>query len=486
MNKSFLKISAMLLAVMLTITSCELLDGIVEPPINQDLTEEAVLGVAGSGQQVLNGVERQAALYLNEILPISEIASDNYTNTRTFYNQFLDRLDIDFTDDDLEDTHFDLARMSELALFGLNIILPGDPAADAVVEGELRFYSGYARLAMAEIFGDLPGEPNGPVVSEEAHLQAAIAEFQAVVNLAGAGSFAKTSSLVGLARAYRLLGDRDNAANFAEQAIAEGPDHLREIQFDFNNGPTSNMQNALYDRGTFDDLQPLPRLDFLDPKYSLIGGTAESPAALVKIEEAHLILCEAQIAQNSLADAQQTMKDIIGLVATRRTLSLDDNREGRTHNAPGSRPDSTDVVVKASETDMERAGLVLDRQGDNIVVPVVSGTSVTEAMVDAIASQDEAYEVLYLMRQEIFMAEGRRMTDLGIRFVVSFVEVQNNPNVSEGDAATTASLPAYIDAIKAELDDITYDPAASPRVCTIKHNLNAILVANKSEALPFE
>ncbi|MEL6804579.1 MAG: hypothetical protein AAFO91_12455, partial [Bacteroidota bacterium] len=81
MNKSFLKISAMLLAVMLTITSCELLDGIVEPPINQDLTEEAVLGVAGSGQQVLNGVERQAALYLNEILPISEIASDNYTNT---------------------------------------------------------------------------------------------------------------------------------------------------------------------------------------------------------------------------------------------------------------------------------------------------------------------------------------------------------------------------------------------------------------------
>ena len=78
------------------------------------------------------------------------------------------------------------------------------------------------------------------------------------------------------------------------------------------------------------------------------------------------------------------------------------------------------------------------------------------------------------------------MTDLGIRFVVSFVEVQNNPNVSEGDAATTASLPAYIDAIKAELDDITYDPAASPRVCTIKHNLNAILVANKSEALPFE
>ena len=84
------------------------------------------------------------------------------------------------------------------------------------------------------------------------------------------------------------------------------------------------------------------------------------------------------------------------------------------------------------------------------------------------------------------MAEGRRMTDLGIRFVVSFVEVQNNPNISEGDAATSASLPAYIDAIKAELDDITYDPEASPRVCTIKHNLNAILVANKSEALPFE
>ena len=52
-------------------------------------------------------------------------------------------------------------------------------------------------------------------------------------------------------------------------------------------------------------------------------------------------------------------------------------------------------------------------------VPTISGTSVTAARIDAITTVDDGLYVLYLMRQEIFLAEGRRMADLGMRMPVA-------------------------------------------------------------------
>ncbi|MET0242667.1 MAG: hypothetical protein ABW174_04335, partial [Flavitalea sp.] len=81
------------------------------------------------------------------------------------------------------------------------------------------------------------------------------------------------------------------------------------------------------------------------------------------------------------------------------------------------------------------------------------------------------------MRQEIFISEGRRMTDLGIRFPVSQVEMQNNPNVKQEH--TVPLIPSYIPG-NLGLDDFTYDPAAG--IVTIKNDMNKVLVQNKTAA----
>jgi hypothetical protein len=97
-------------------------------------------------------------------------------------------------------------------------------------------------------------------------------------------------------------------------------------------------------------------------------------------------------------------------------------------------------------------------------------------MVDAVTTEDQALELLYLMRQEIFMAEGRRMTDMGVKFVVSQVEQLANPNIKDDDV--TPNLPPFFSSIADQLDAITYDPVTFE--CTITQNVNAIIVANKT------
>jgi hypothetical protein len=51
--------------------------------------------------------------------------------------------------------------------------------------------------------------------------------------------------------------------------------------------------------------------------------------------------------------------------------------------------------------------------------------------------------MLYLLRQEIFFGEGRRMSDLGIRLPVTQRQIDGNPNVA-GTAATQVLVPAHI------------------------------------------
>jgi hypothetical protein len=125
--------------------------------------------------------------------------------------------------------------------------------------------------------------------------------------------------------------------------------------------------------------------------------------------------------------------------------------------------------------------LVLTRQGTAVSVPTVSGTSVTDARVDAISSVEEGVEVLYLLRQEIFISEGRRLIDLGIKLPVSDDEALSNENVSEG-AATQPIIPSFLPA-GGELDAFTVDGMQ----VTIQRNLNRILAQNRtaSEVVPF-
>lgn len=461
MKKIFSKIS-IVAASALVIAGCEAVDP--TDVVNPNLSEEALIGQPNSADAWGLGLQRQMANVSQETHHIAEIVSDNYVNTQTFFNQFLDGLNVDFQDADLNAQAFDIARLREMATYGLNEVAPNDPNADAQNESDFQFYLGVAHLYSAMYYRALPAEPAGPVLSRDTHLDAAIAAFTASNN-----AVENVQSLLGIARAQYLKGDATAAINAANNAIdkdADG-DFVFYIEFDAQNGPTNTMQDALYDRGSFDDLQPLPSLDFLDPKFAFLSAVEDSKIPLFKIEEAHLIKAEAQQSNGDDPGAITTLTDVLNLVATRPTRALNDNVEDRTQRNPGSRPDSTDITVDG------RDSLVLYRGGGPVNIPTISGTSYTPADLAGL-SGDALLEMIYRIRQEIFIAEGMRSVDMGITFVMSENELLINDNVSQADVE--ADLPPFYNGL--DVDEIDYDPVA--RTVSIVNDINAIIVANKT------
>src|SRR5690606_28425647 len=102
--------------------------------------------------------------------------------------------------------------------------------------------------------------------------------------------------------------------------------------------------------------QPLPRLDFLDPKYTTRGA----PIAVSKAEEMHLILAEAAMAANDYAAAAAHVADAIRLAGTRPTASFVDNDE-RANGDLTQRPNTSDILVAAEPGAPLRPGLVRTR-----------------------------------------------------------------------------------------------------------------------------
>ncbi|MCG8389157.1 MAG: hypothetical protein MJA30_26615, partial [Cytophagales bacterium] len=87
----------------------------------------------------------------------------------------------------------------------------------------------------------------------------------------------------------------------------------------------------------------------------------------------------------------------------------------------------------------------------------------------------------YRLRQEIFISEGRRSSDLGIRFPVSETEQLNNPNV--GDAFIQPVLPTFIP-LNGGMDAFTVDEAGD---VTMLFDMNKVIVDNKTseDIVPF-
>jgi hypothetical protein len=103
-------------------------------------------------------------------------------------------------------------------------------------------------------------------------------------------------------------------------------------------------------------------------------------------------------------------------------------------------------------------------------------------MIDGLDNHDSALELLYLMRQEIFFAEGRRPADLGIRLPLCEAEAAN---VENAQAYITPWIPAFVPQ-NYGLDDFTIDE--EKKVVTITHNMNRVIVANAhaADVAPFE
>jgi tetratricopeptide (TPR) repeat protein len=442
---------------------------------NPKLSEASVVGQPNSATIWLSGLERQLALVFNETLVLSELGSDNYVNTQTFFNQFMDGLEIQITDPDMRDTQRAIQRLRELAVFGIAEVGPGDPNYDAVTEAEYNYFEGLSYLFSGMYFSALPQEPVGVPVTSAQHYQNAIISFDAAISIS-----AKPEYHLAKARANYYLGNKSDAVQAANAALALDGTFDRTVGFDESNGPSNTFEDALYERATFDDMQPLPTLDFLDPKYSFLSPDRDAPVHYLKAEEAYLILAEANLADNDITAARGNLNSLLDLIATREVRTIDDSIEQRSQVDEGSRPDNADVVVNGRE------GLVLDRQSGDIDVPSVSGTSLTTADITAMQDDDNGLSLLYRTRQEIFISEGIRLVDMGVKLVIDENEILLNENINEGDAGTVALIPPFIAAVVSNLDAITYTPGST--VATTSIDLNQVLVANKSSdfVVPFE
>ncbi|WP_405383978.1 hypothetical protein [Maribacter sp. LLG6340-A2] len=442
---------------------------------NPNLSETSVVGQPNSASIWLSGLERQLANVFNETLILSELGSDNYVNTQTFFNQFMDGLAIQITDPDMRDTQRQIQRLRELAVFGIDQVGPGDPNYNAETEAEFNYFEGISYLFSAMYFSALPQEPVGVPLTSAEHYQNAINAFDIALSLN-----AKPEYYLAKARANYYLGNKSEAVEAATMALSLNDSFLRSVNFDQSNEPRSFFEDALYARATFDDLQPLPTLDFLDPKYSFLSPEEDAPVHFLKAEEAYLILAEANLSDDDIASARGNLNALLDLIATREVRSIDDSIEQRSQVDEGSRPDNAAVVVNGRE------GLVLDRQSGDVDIPSVSGTSLTSADISAMQDDDAGLSLLYRTRQEVFIAEGIRMVDMGVKLVIDENEILINENINEGDLGTTPVIPSFISAVVPDLDAFTYNPETGVATTTI--NLNDILVENKSsdQVVPFE
>ena len=222
----------------------------------------------------------------------------------------------------------------------------------------------------------------------------------------------------------------------------------------------------------------------LDPKFfnSAEPNSVDdqyADIAYIKAEEAYLIVAEAQLASGDLGAAKATLNDLLDVVAQRRVGHWHDGDDPRRNQDGSARPNADDWAVAASPEAPFREGLVRSRS-ESVPVPVISGTTAGgRRRGRARRTVDEALRLLYLLRQEIFIAEGRRMMDLGIKWPVPQNEILVNENIAAGDPATEPVIPSFLPA--GEMDAFTVD--AANRQVTILHDLNAVLVANKASGL---
>ena len=156
-------------------------------------------------------------------------------------------------------------------------------------------------------------------------------------------------------------------------------------------------------------------------------------------------------------------------IASRPIVTLDETAEDRSERNPGTRPDTAAVVVDG------RSGLVKNRDA-NTTVHTISVTSISDAMI-GVATGDDLLELIYLMRQEVFIAEGRRIIDMGVTFVMHENELLQNGNLT-GSSLGNPNTPPFISAVADQLDEFTYDPVALTASTTI--DVNSIIVANKT------
>jgi hypothetical protein len=447
---------------------------------NPTTTDDDLAQATNPTEALLPGLRAQFARMINAYVVATEVISDNYSIHGTGLNQTMDEpatvsSDIfNGTGTSASGVYWNVQELRALADFVIDEIAPNDAGAPPALVAEAHYYRGMAYLTMGEVFSHAPHEEDGVPQPSDAALTKAVSDLQA-----GTGFGPQANAA--LARAHRLLGDAGAAASAANTVLGAAPNFLfappYDQQFLANTSVFFLVLRALQ------EMQPLPRLDFLDPKYT----DRDSPIPIAKAEEMHLILAEAALASGNMTEARSQLASAITLAKSRGVVSFDDIDERR--NADLSlRPRSNEIVVRADADSPYRAGLVLDRPSDGLSIPNISGTSLSADSVANLGSANELWHTLWLARQEILFLEGRRMADLGIKLPMMLREIDQNDNINEGDPGTVPVVPGYIPASPQYAMDIytpldLYDGVEpdSPLVkseVTVHIDMNKVLVAN--------
>ena len=459
-------INQAILFLSLLLSSCSL----IEPgdTVSPNVTDNDFLEQPNAMQTWVNGVEKSLATTMGYYAQLMEILSDNYYNNYTRSNRDFDAPNIKTNDEDVKQLQRYVATLREAADYAFNTVAKHDK--HMTNDERLTLYTAktMSHMLAGEFFTGLPDKDGGVVVDWKTHLDEAAACADSALLYAASDS-AKAFLHTLKARAYYRLGNADKAVEEAKASLDLAPEYYRQVYFDGANNVNNVAQEAIW--GTW--FQPLPRLDFLDPKYVQRTSTYQSPVTIAKAEEDRLIIAEALVCANRLDEARDEMKSLLELVAKRPILhDVNDHLEGRFNGGSRHYPNGRDYRVAASPADSLRSGLVLDRR-QPVDIPLISGTSVSKSMVEAAHSQDEVLELVYLLRQEIFFGEGRRPADLGSRMPVCDVEVANMKHPGDSDKPVS---PPFIP-LEGGMDDFTLDEGSHTVV--IKYNMNRIIVENK-------
>ena len=470
------------LVAFLATTGCDAIDP--TQVNNPTTTDEDLADATDPTAALLPGLRAQFARMINAYV-VAEVITDNYSIHGTGIIVDMDEPHVvtpdlvNSTGTSVSGIYWNVQELRALADFVIDEIAPNDPGAPPALVAEAHYYRGMAFLTMGEVFSNVPHEEDGTPQPAETALSKAISDLQA-----GTGFGAQANAA--LARAHRLLGDQGAAASAANAVLNAEPNFLFAPAYDQQF--LTNTPVAFLVLRALQEMQPLPRLDFLDPKYT----ERDSPIPIAKAEEMHLILAEAALASGNVGEAQSQLASAITLANSRGTVSFDDIDERR--NADLSlRPRSKEILIRADADSPYRAGLVLDRPSDGLMIPNISATSLGADSVAALSNTAELWHALWLARQEILFLEGRRLGDLGIKLPMMLREIDQNDNISEGDPGTLPIVPGYVPQNPRYAMDIytpldLYDgvdpgvPLIETQV-TMHVDMNRVLVANN--ASPF-
>jgi hypothetical protein len=427
------------LALVVGMAGCEFLDPTkVENPTT---TAQDLARASAPTQALLPGLRAQFARAVGGTIVLTEVVSDNYSIHGTGLDSEYDNpraITSNIVNSTASATglYWNLQELRALATFVFDEIAPADQTATPAQLAEVVYYRGMAYLMLGENFSAAPLVVDGTPVPAAELLQRAAADFTESLSRSGSGEFANRSRAA-LARTHRMAGNAALAGQFAQQALTSaGAGFLFEQGYDATS--VTNQAFVFTTQRALKEMQPLPRLDFLDPKY--LSLAAAVPVA--KAEEMHLILAEVELVAGRLTTARGHLVSAIAAAQSRPRQDFSDN-DLRTNADLSIRPRSATIQIRANAQSPYRSGLVLNRPGV-VSVPVVSGTSLRADSIQGLTAEADLWHSFHLARQEILFLEGRRMSDLGIRLPMMLREVNANPNISEGSPGTTVVVPAFI------------------------------------------